>query len=360
MHTSWQLPSSPRLSNNNFDLLRLVFAAAVCLVHAQTLSGYPALDWIEQFLSSKLAVEAFFVISGFLIFMSYERASSLTSYSSKRLRRIYPAYFTIVMLCALSLWSVSSLSISEYFSNGWLKYVISNLLFLNFMQQNLPGVFTGHSLDAVNGALWTLKIEVMFYISVPVFVYLFRRLGHARVILAVYILSLLYTELLGWQAQRTGSGLYAELARQLPGQLTYFMAGAALYYFLPWFERRAAYIVAAAAAVFFIRLYVPVTAFEPIALAALVIFFGLYGHLGNFSKYGDFSYGVYIIHFPIIQLFLYFGISKDQPYLFLLQVVLITLCGAALMWHFVEKRFLLRNNHYAAGARAPTSIGATP
>lgn len=351
MNTSWQYPSSPRLGNNNFDLLRLLLAASVCLVHAHTLSGYQSLHWIPALLSSEIAVQAFFIVSGFLIFMSYERSSSVASYSGKRLRRIYPAYFAIVMLCALSLWSVSSLSISEYFSAGWLKYVIANLLFLNFIQQNLPGVFAGHTLDAVNGALWTLKIEVMFYVSVPIFVYLFRRLGHARVMLATYILSLLYTGLLSWQAQRTGSGLYVELARQLPGQLTYFMAGAALYYYLPWFERHVAPIVGFAALIFLIRLYFPVTAFEPIALAALVTCFSLYGYLGNFSKYGDFSYGVYIIHFPVIQLFLHFGISKDQPLLFLLLVVLTTLLGAALMWHFVEKRFLLRNNHYVAGVR---------
>lgn len=74
------------------------------------------------------------------------------------------------MLCALSLWTVSSLGIGEYFSRTWLKYVGFNLAFLNFVQQSLPGVFEGHKFDAVNGALWTLKIEVMFYAVVPVFV----------------------------------------------------------------------------------------------------------------------------------------------------------------------------------------------
>lgn len=211
----------------------------------------------------------------------------------------------------------------------------------------MPGVFEGHKFDAVNGALWTLKIEVMFYAVVPVFVYLFRRLGHLPVIAATYVLSLAYAALMAWQAQRTGSGLYLELGRQLPGQLSYFMAGAFIYYFLPLFERRVAYFVGAAVAVFVLRGYLPTAMLEPLVLAILVVFFGLYLYAGNFGRYGDFSYGVYIIHFPVIQVALHSGLFT-QPGLFLVTVVSLTLLGAILMWHLVEKRFLLRNNHYVA------------
>jgi peptidoglycan/LPS O-acetylase OafA/YrhL len=115
MKIPWKPSTSPRLTTNNFDLLRLLFAATVCLVHAHTLSGYQSLSWIPTLLSSDIAVQAFFVVSGFLIFMSYERSSSLASYTSKRVRRIYPAYFTIIMLCAASLWVVSSLGLNDYF-----------------------------------------------------------------------------------------------------------------------------------------------------------------------------------------------------------------------------------------------------
>lgn len=39
--SSWVLEfDSVRLKKNNFDLLRLLFAGTVCLVHAHTLSGF--------------------------------------------------------------------------------------------------------------------------------------------------------------------------------------------------------------------------------------------------------------------------------------------------------------------------------
>ena len=205
-----------------------------------------------------------------------------------------------------------------------------NLAFLNVVQPNLPGVFEGHEFDAVNGALWTLKIEVMFYATVPVLFYLFRRLGRLPVIPAVYFLSLGYAAVMKWQAQRTGAGIWLELGRQLPGQLSYFMAGAFIYYFVPLFERRVAYFVAFAAAVFVARGYAPTAAFEPLALAILVAFFGLYQYAGNFGKYGDFSYGIYITHFPLIQIALHFGVFSAQPWLYLAFVVSATLPGAML------------------------------
>jgi peptidoglycan/LPS O-acetylase OafA/YrhL len=92
-----------RLSHNNFDLLRHLFAVTVCLVHTYELSGISQLRWIKAILTSKVAVEAFFIVSGFLIFMSYERSTSVISYTVKRIRRIYPAYFFIVVTCAFVL-----------------------------------------------------------------------------------------------------------------------------------------------------------------------------------------------------------------------------------------------------------------
>jgi len=340
--------NSPRLTKNNFDLLRLLFAGTVCLVHSYELSGYQQLGWIAGILSSAVAVKAFFVVSGFLIFMSFERSSSFASYASKRARRIYPAYFAVVMLCAIGLIVVSSKNIGDYFTFAWIKYVLANLTFLNFLQPTLPGVFETNKLAAINGALWTLKIEVMFYLTVPFLVLLFRKFSHLPILVLVYCSSVVYAALLALIAERTGSGMYVELGRQLPGQLSYFISGAFLYYFLPLFERRAGYFLVAAGLVLVANMFFPLPLLEPFALATIVIFFGLFLYVGNFGKFGDFSYGVYILHFPIIQFLLQAGWFRESPWYFLIAVILITTIGAIAMWHLVEKWFLFRSSHYIA------------
>lgn len=348
--------ASKRFTTNNLDLLRLLFALTVCLVHACHLSGEAALQWIPTFFSSELAVEGFFVISGFLIFKSYEGSSSLRSYFEKRLRRIYPAYIIVILCSALLLVAVSRFAPTSYFSYPWLKYLTANALFLNFLQPGLPGVFEGNSLSAVNGALWTIKIEVMFYCSVPVIVFLLRKYGQLKILLMLYLLSLAYTSILTSMAEQHNAEIYQILARQLPGQLSFFLSGALLYYYFEYFERYIAFFVLGGLAYLLLSAYgVPVDYIKPMGLAILICSAGFFCHLGNFARYGDFSYGLYIIHFPIIQTLTAMEVFRSSPITGILITLLLSFAGAILLWHLVEKRFLLRNNHYRKSTAGSTS-----
>ncbi len=94
------------------------------------------------------------------------------------------AYVDVVSVAALTLLSFSSLSASQYFGLGFWKYLGANLLFLNFLAPGLPGVFTSHLNYAEDGALWTLKIEVVFYLCVPIIYYLCHRFG-TKIIMGV-------------------------------------------------------------------------------------------------------------------------------------------------------------------------------
>ncbi|MAM87367.1 MAG: acyltransferase [unclassified Hahellaceae] len=339
-----------RLQRNNFDLIRLLLAATVCLVHVWELSGFAALAWLGEIFSSRVAVSAFFVISGFLIFRSFERSASHKAYAIKRFRRIYPAYAFVIILSAVGLFFVSTVPAKTYFSLAWLEYLLANLVFLNFLQPDLPGVFNGNELTAVNGALWTLKIEVMFYMAVPVLIWLARRFGPFPVLLSGYVLSLLYTYALQNHGEQTGAEFYIRLAHQLPGQLSYFLAGAFFHYFLELFVRRVTVFVIPAVLVLVLDQFYLLPTLVPFALATLVIFFGLFCYVGDFGKYGDFSYGVYIVHFPIIQVLLASQIFAGQPWMLLLSVTILTAVSGILLWHLVEKRFLRRDSHYIAGS----------
>lgn len=200
-----------KLSTNNFDLLRFVLASVVFFVHTHSLSGSESLSVISQTLSSSIAVKAFFIVSGFLIFMSYENTRNIKGYFLKRLRRIYPAYFVVILMCILIGSVLTTFPFAEYWSFDVLKYSLSNLLFLNFLQPNLPGLFEGNKLQAINGALWTLKIEVMFYCFVPLAVIAFKKFGRIKILLIVYILSVLYSIVIFKLGQLSGNPLYNEL-----------------------------------------------------------------------------------------------------------------------------------------------------
>jgi peptidoglycan/LPS O-acetylase OafA/YrhL len=156
---------------------------------------------------------------------------------------------------------------------------------------------------------------------------------------------------LGQLAEAHGSQLYAQLQRQLPGQLCYFVAGAAGYYFGDAFARRWRLIVPIAVAGYAGLPLLGSPALEillkPALLAALVVYAAVGArYLGNFGRFGDFSYGIYIVHFPLIQVLVDAGLFRGSPWLGLAAATAGVLAVAALSWHLVEKPFLRKSSHY--------------
>jgi peptidoglycan/LPS O-acetylase OafA/YrhL len=331
---------------NNFDLTRLILSVIVFLVHSYNLTKSQDLIFFVNVLSSNLAVKSFFIISGFLIFMSFENSNSTKNYFLKRIRRIYPAYFFIVVFFALIGYFLSSYSFVNYFSLEWIKYVFFNLIYLNFMAPNLPGVFEGNLIQAVNGALWTLKIEVLFYLSVPLIVWLSLKFGRIKIFSILYFLSCLYIYLLNLFHVPHAD----ELIRQLPGQISYFLSGGVIFYYFDYFKQRAYWLLGLSLIAF---IFIEGGGFfkfiEPLPLAIIVIYFScIFKYLGNFAKYGDFSYGIYILHFPILQILVQGGLFISNPYLAFCLASSLAFFGAFLLWHLVEKRFLKKSSHYLA------------
>lgn len=336
---------------NNFDLIRFCLAGIVFLFHAGGLPARPELAFLSRWMSAEFAVQAFFVVSGYLIFMSYERSETLGQYFERRVRRIYPAYAFVVLACAAGGLALTRLPASDYLSSPEIfRYLTWNLAFLNFRQPTLPGVFEGNPLTVVNGALWTLKVEVMFYLSVPILAWLFRRLPRPACIAALYLLSVAYT--LGLRELVTGAGLLDRLQYQLPGQLTYFLAGAAFYYHPP--GRRLALGLAAAALPLLLVEGPLAVVLRPLAVGALIHFIALgLPYLGNFGRHGDFSYGIYILHFPILQALVALGAFRDGAWTGLALALALVPAAAWISWRWIEKPFLRRASHYVVAEDAP-------
>jgi len=349
-------------NRNNLDCLRLILASIVVLFHSSALSELPAFSLLEQYAPRHFAIKAFFVISGLLIYRSYMRSSSVKSYFEKRLRRIYPAYVTVIVLAAISLWTMSSAPLSQYFGWAFWKYLGANLIFMNFLAPSLPGVFTANPSPAVNGALWTLKIEVAFYLLVPLIHYLCARFGAKRTMISIFGLSCLWKYGFAWLA-RTHSGhgmysldpsrnIYGQLEAQFPAQLGYFIAGILLLLYFDKLKYHFAAIAASTACLLVLDVRLTGEYLDVFWIPGVVFVFGFFRYFGNFARYGDFSYGVYIVHWPILQVLIAFGLLRLNPGLFLALALSIVGVVSILIWHLVESRFLARNSHYR---RAPES-----
>lgn len=322
------------ITKNNFDFIRVLLAFIVFVGHLGALSVSPQLSFLEHS-PVEVAVFSFFIVSGFLIARSYERSSSLKSYAKKRFNRIVPAYLLVVFLCTVLLSLVSKLSFSEYFGNAQVyKYWFWNSIFMNFKSPWLPGVFGN---QAVNGALWTLKIEMCFYIAVPFMFLFFGKNNRYRNIslIVLYFLSLVFLNYF----EMTGK---AAISRQLPGSLCYFIGGMLLYFNFDKFIQHKHTLFIIAIITVWIDLIFKIKLFSPIMISIIVLYIAYsFKFLNNFGKYGDFTYGIYIFHFPVIRVFQTLGLFEDyNPYVMGI-ICMLTVIGIGVSsWHFYEKRFL--------------------
>jgi peptidoglycan/LPS O-acetylase OafA/YrhL len=310
------------MRKNNFDIVRLALASIVVFVRCYDLSLAPRLAIIMHYLNARIAVEGFFAISGFLIFASYERCTSIWEYAQNRAWRILPGYWLSTLFCLAIAFSMHSFHVG--------KWLIANLTFANFIQPGIPGVFTNNpGNDAMNGALWTIKIELMFYVAVPFIVWLCRRINRDAVLWTLIALSIAFRV------------LYAsneKISIQLPGQLSFFLVGTVIYYHLAWFKRNGLWMMLAAAAAYGLHVWTGWFVFRPLAISALTLgACQLLPHIEGPARWGDFSYGTYILHYPIIQLIVAAGLFNVHPWLTMAGTIVVVACTACFSWFVVEK-----------------------
>lgn len=328
------------INKNCFDFFRVIFASTVLLAHLGELSQSSKLSFLNQISNSSLAISGFFVISGFLVAKSYTNTSSLKQYFLKRMKRIVPAYLFVIFFAAIGLSVLSTLSLGEYFSSPDLyKYLGWNSIFLNFVHPCLPSVFDDNLLCAVNGSLWTIKVEESFYIFLPL---LFLVLGKVKkpwlILLVVYVFSFLFYALFKFYLNKP------LIAKQMPGMLTYFSTGIFMFlYFDEIIKKRVSFLMVASG-IAFISYYFSIHFLFPITYGFAIIL-GAYSlpFLNNFGKYGDFTYGLYIFHFPIIQIFRSYDLfERYDAYFMAFLVILLSMLGAVFSWFVIEKRFISR------------------
>ncbi len=158
---------------------------------------FPTLNIVSRY--GYLGVHLFFVISGFVILMTaYDR--SIESFSASRVARLFPAYWMAVLL---------TVTLQQFWHEGRNPSLVDGLVNLTMTQE---------AFDIVNvqGAFWTLWIELKFYLLIGVFVLIGVT---RRRVLAFAVLW----PLIGQIAVATKSSMLVSLL--IPTYAPYFAAG---------------------------------------------------------------------------------------------------------------------------------------
>ncbi|MEI9995222.1 MAG: acyltransferase [Rhizomicrobium sp.] len=175
-------PAALALLPNNFDLLRLAAAAQVLIVHLwdQFFSTEPL---FIHLLRQAPGVPVFFFISGFLISASWERNPDPSAFARNRLLRLAPAYLAVTLFTLACILAFAHLPLAR--DGGRLVLWLGAQLVL-LCDWN-PRFLRHYGDGVANGSLWTIPIEVAFYIATPILYWLMRRSGRAATVLGTAI-----------------------------------------------------------------------------------------------------------------------------------------------------------------------------
>jgi peptidoglycan/LPS O-acetylase OafA/YrhL len=361
--------ATKNLQPNNFDLLRLLAAYQVVCGHAVFVIMGQNNTLLAALLRDIPGVPVFFLVSGFLISASWERANVARDYVFNRAIRILPAYWAVFL--------VSTLAILVFhqrvdLANNIKPFVLWGAAQLLLLPQWNPAFLRGYGTGVVNGALWTIPVEISFYISVPILYWIFEKTKKPNLILLAVValsFSLQYVDYffdrpdtdfcfkalgltplpwigifaLGILAQRN----FEALLPIVTGRVWLF-----LFVFLA---------VTAATAIFPIPpLFAPTGRYmgtaNTLALCGLCLAFAFTNRsLANrVLRRNDISYGMYLFHLPIANLLLAMHFSANITALLMLFLIVPT---AMASWFIVEKPALgLRKNVlYQHGGRTSRS-----
>lgn len=327
--------------DNNFNLIRFLAAFAVLVSHCFAIAGRAeplharyGLTW------GMIAVDVFFLTSGFLVTASLLSRGSATSYIWARVLRIAPALW--VML-AISVFGVG-LKLTTSTTSGYLmshqtwKYLLKNATLLKGIEYTLPGVFAQNPSSAINGSLWSLRPEVYMYLLL-----LGAWIVCARsAALLKWTLPIL-TAVLGVVYLYHGKFQDIPLVWNLFALGFMFFTGASFYLFRHTIELSRSFFFAFLSVVLLCALN-RVALFFALSLSlSYLVFYTAYGFRGRtirlFNLVGDYSYGLYIYAFVTGQVIecLVPGVSVAK---LIGTSSAFTLLLALFSWHLIEKRAL--------------------
>ena len=292
------------------------------------------------------AVMAFFAISGFFIHKSVASNSkylhiNINHYFIKRINRIIPPFiFSIIltiMLWATAPYVFESNNTNFITSNGRDNFSLEGLIPTIFFLNN----FIGPTLNA-NGALWSLTFEIWYYILAPL-IFLWITKGIRKFLLLFLGISITLTTLspsfalygIVWTAGFCISIAHSNnIQLDKSGKLFFTtLLISLIFLIINFFSNEQQKLL--------------ILLFELSAGVAINLYFHRFlkkQHTAGINvlltKPANFSYSLYITHFPIM-LFAY-GINTDQPYAALIIAIII----AYISGRYIEKLQIIKSKKF--------------
>lgn len=333
---------------NNFDLLRLFACLQVVVSHSFSFYNViPKLEVLKYF-NYFPGVIIFFGISGFLILKSSE-SSSDKNFIKKRFLRIYPGLFVnfIITLIILSLFGY------VYLNKDLVYYSLAQLSICQFyVPQSIKSFALGHP----NGALWTISIEIQFYILVYLLSSILNWNKKSLLFKNSITLFLIFSAIIINRYSNISfdqeSLIFKLIFNSVFYHFQFFGVGMLLWINFSKVERylKSKFFIWFSILILFISLlsiykyqfsrhtfdYLSFL-FEVVLIITLFSFAFSFKKLSyNILKNNDISYGVYIYHCLVLSTFIELNIDfKYIGYYYPIAIVL-----GALSWYLVEKRIL--------------------
>jgi peptidoglycan/LPS O-acetylase OafA/YrhL len=345
--------------DNFFTPLRLVFASLVVLGHAYVIALRDATlepQLLYHYTFSYLAVNLFFIASGFLVTKSMVYRGDTPSFVSARILRIFPALVVHVIFLMVVIGPLATnVAWGEFFSSP--DWYLQPLMVLTFFEtdMNLPGIFDKNAEQYGSATLWTLRYEVLAYIGTLI-VFSLGLLHKKWMVLAQFILPSV-----GWIIGAR-FGVFEILPATIENLFRFGIAyglGATVYAYR---DRMNFNWVTLAALIAVSYLFRETEVLEVImnVLLCWVIFKVAYMKAPKWAwlqRIPDLSYGIYIYHWCVLQMLFYWFPQLGVMELFALTFPP-TVALAALSWYIVEKPMLRNKTKFAnwlrgAGLKRP-------
>ena len=333
-----------------------MLAVMVVLGHSpELIDGDRHREWLTLIFGTislgELAVDAFFLLSGYLIVQSWNAQPSVLHFLLKRVARIYPGFIVATLLCGFIVGPLASTP-ADYFRSFDLLKFFQQMLLLNVPA--IPPVFAGTFYPLVNGSLWTISKEFTCYMGVLI-------LGASGMFRSRY----------AWLAVAAAcfaTFILMKIFKRPVGDLRlfiFFLNGACFYQFRAQIRFRPVFFLVAVALVL-IGMFSWRGAEMVLATAGAYLLF----YLGNiqsaflfrFNRLPDVSYGIYLYAWPVQKMLLWHEPGLSSMALFGLAAFVSTVAGVC-SWYLVEKpvlRYRERNFKMRGKARLVAGFRSEP